>query len=526
MATALNTPLLLALTGLLAVCGLLRSRSTSKGTSPLPPGPRAIPLLGNILQLPLEHQHKTFAKWGQKFGDFIFAKFFTTPVLILNSLAVAQDLLENRSSLYSDRPYFALLIDIVGWYPATPFLTYGDQWRRHRRWIHMWYSEKASLLKLRPILRKETLTLLLQLIETPQDLSQHIRRYAAALVTSSVFGRTITSWDDEYFQMTERAIHATTEAGSPAATLVDFVPFLKYLPSWFPGSAPIDKARSVRGIVRNMIDSPYENVKSAMCQGSVKPSLVASLLDANAHHISREDEEDIKGVAASIYSAGVDTTAVVLNTFILAMVLHPQVYKKAQEEIDRIVGRSCLPSLEHRHLLRYLDCMIQEVYRWNPPVPLGVPHRLTQEDSYRGYSVPTGTMIIPNIWRMGHQEEVYSDPKAFDPSRFESLDAQSGASKDPRQFVFGFGRRICPGRHFADEAVWLAIAHIVATVDIAKGRDASGKLITPAARFCSGFTSPPLDFICSITPRSTAAVKLVADELGSMDNEEPGNSDS
>lgn len=115
------------------------------------------------------------------------------------------------------------------------------------------------------------------------------------------------------------------------------------------------------------------------------------------------------------------------------------------------------------------------------------------------------------IRRMGHQEEVYSDPKAFDPSRFESLDAQSGASKDPRQFVFGFGRRcalmvsfgsaptddpfmvtlfsrICPGRHFADEAVWLAIAHIVATVDIAKGRDASGKLITPAARFCSGFT--------------------------------------
>ncbi|EED79811.1 predicted protein [Postia placenta Mad-698-R] len=454
MATALNTPLLLALTGLLAVCGLLRSRSTSKGTSPLPPGPRAIPLLGNILQLPLEHQHKTFAKWGQKFGDFIFAKFFTTPVLILNSLAVAQDLLENRSSLYSDRPYFALLIDIVGWYPATPFLTYGDQWRRHRRWIHMWYSEKASLLKLRPILRKETLTLLLQLIETPQDLSQHIRRYAAALVTSSVFGRTITSWDDEYFQMTERAIHATTEAGSPAATLVDFVPFLKYLPSWFPGSAPIDKARSVRGIVRNMIDSPYENVKSAMCQGSVKPSLVASLLDANAHHISREDEEDIKGVAASIYSAGVDTCT---------------------------------------------------------------------DGNYDNSQHLSFFMLIR---RMGHQEEVYSDPKAFDPSRFESLDAQSGASKDPRQFVFGFGRRICPGRHFADEAVWLAIAHIVATVDIAKGRDASGKLITPAARFCSGFTSPPLDFICSITPRSTAAVKLVADELGSMDNEEPGNSDS
>ncbi|KAH9929347.1 cytochrome P450 [Fomitopsis serialis] len=197
------------------------------------------------------------------------------------------------------------------------------------------------------------------------------------------------------------------------------------------------------------------------------------------------------------------------------MVLHPDVYQKAQAEVDRVIGRDRLPTLADKDALSYIDCVVKEVYRWNPPVPLGIPHHLTEDDEYQGFDLPRGTGVIANLWSMSRSEDVYGDPDIFRPERFLDPGLPDPEISDPRNIVFGHGRRICPGRLFAEASVFLAMSNIIATLDINKARDDMGMDVTPEACFLSGFISYPRDFACSITPRSPEAASLVANMVAS-----------
>jgi len=222
------------------------------------------------------------------------------------------------------------------------------------------------------------------------------------------------------------------------------------------------------------------------------------------------DEDDIKGAAGVLYGAGTDTSVTTISTFILAMTRYPEVFKKVQEEMDRVVGTERLPDFDDRDSLPYLECVFKEVYRWNPPLPINFPHRVMSDDEYRGYDIPEGAMILTNIWAMTREQPFYPNPEEFRPERFMEMDSATAEARDPRNMVFGFGRRVCPGRHFADTNIWMVLASMVATVDIRRARDALGREIVPEAAFVSAFTAHPKPFTCDIRPRSEKAKNLVA----------------
>ncbi|TFY66988.1 hypothetical protein EVJ58_g1910 [Rhodofomes roseus] len=327
------------------------------------------------------------------------------------------------------------------------------------------------------------------------------------------YGHRVESVDDEYIHIAECAGKETVESGNAGSMLVDFFPTLQYLPIWFPGAGFKRKAAEVKKVVQKMFDMPFEMVRNAMASGTASPCFTASLLDEVLRQgsLSKEYEDDIKSAAGVLYGAATDTTVVILSTFILAMLLHPEVCQKAQAEIDRTVGTERLPDFDDREALPYLECVIREVFRWNCPVPLGIPHRTIQPDEYRGYNIPADSMVIANIWAMTRDEASYPQPEVFRPERFLEMDHQALQLLDPRNIAFGFGRRVCPGQQFADSSIWLAVAHLVATVNITKVTGKDGKPLTPAAEFVPGFVSHPKDFTCIITPRSGKVVQLVSD---------------
>lgn len=147
-----------------------------------------------------------------------------------------------------------------------------------------------------------------------------------------------------------------------------------------------------------------------------------------------------------MYVAGQDTTALTLNSFFLAMSMFPEVQRKAQEEIDSIVGTGKLPTFDHRDQLPYINLVVEEALRWHPIVPMPLPHASDKEDSINGYHIPKGCILLANEWRFMRDPEFYHDPESFKPERY----MEPYHEPSPGNCVFGFGRRVCPGRVLVD----------------------------------------------------------------------------
>ncbi|EPS99055.1 hypothetical protein FOMPIDRAFT_1050962 [Fomitopsis schrenkii] len=470
----------------------------------LPPGPRPVPFLGNAHQLGLEDQHEVFAKWEQAYGDVVYLRVFNKPTLVLNSVEAARDLLDKRSAKYSDRPHFILLVDMFGSDPNPALMPYGPWWRQHRVWLHSGLMEKDSLIRFQPLVRRETSKFVSALIDSPDSFILHIKRFVGGLMLEIAYGHTATSADDELIMLADTVVREAMDTGSLAGTLVDFFPALRYIPSWFPGGGFKRRAAWIRGMMRELYDRPYAQAKANIAKGASKESFLTSLLESMATDgdLTPEHEEHLKGASIVLYTGGTDTTSTVLASFFLAMTLHPEVVRRAQDEIDRVIGNARLPDVDDRSSLPYVECVLTEVYRWNPPLYLGVPHRLMTDDEYRHYHIPEGTVIIPNIWCMLRNPEWYPDPEAFRPERFQEMSESDAESRDPRKLV------ICPGRKLADNTLWLAIATVLSVLDIRKAHDADGNEITPEAAFVSGGISHPKPFLCEIRPRSQTAANL------------------
>jgi len=184
-------------------------------------------------------------------------------------------------------------------------------------------------------------------------------------------------------------------------------------------------------------------------------------------------------LAASMYAGGADTILALLYAFVLAMVLNPDAQKKAQDEIERVVGSERLPSIQDRGCLPYVEDLMREVVRWWSFGAFALGHRLMEDDEYKGYFIPKGTIVLPCLWCISRDEEMYPEPETFRPERFDEVGPNGQLPLDPLNFSFGMGRRICPGQDFAEMALFSNIVVFLATTTVSKPLDAEGNVITP-----------------------------------------------
>lgn len=310
---------------------------------------------------------------------------------------------------------------------------------------------------------------------------------------------------DPLVKTIEEFLSQAIVALTPGKCLVDILPLVKYLPEGCPGTGFIDMIRSLVKNWHAIEDIPYKFVQDQVNNGTNRPSYVSRLLEDKVGNgmgtkLASEDEEAaIKSTAAIMYSGAVETTSLTLSIFVIAMIKFPQVQRKAQEEIDRVVG-SCsrLPSFEDQKNLPYVEALITETLRWFPSLPMGFPHMATQDMVAGGYRIPKGACLLPNVHWFTHDPEAHPNPDAFEPERYLSPRCES----DPRQYVFGYGRRICPGRHFANASLFLYVAQTLAVFDIGKAVDEEGREIEPELKATPGVISHLEPFAFMITPRS------------------------
>jgi cytochrome P450 len=255
-----------------------------------------------------------------------------------------------------------------------------------------------------------------------------------------------------------------------------------------------------------------------MNAGTAPPSFCSTLLQESdpATATLGIEEFDIKWVANSMYAASLDTIITFTQHLFLALLKHPEYLKRAQAELDSVLGAgpARFPTFEDRPRLPYIDALFSETFRWGVPVPLGLPHRVMQDDVYDGRLIPRGSLVFANVWAMLRDPEVFPNPEHFDPERYlEKVDEETARRRDPRGFVFGFGRRRCPGAYLVESSVWLMLATILAMLDIEKPRDRDGKEVEPEVKFENSIFRTTNHFAVILRPRSDAALRLIEEAI-------------
>ncbi|KAH9888103.1 CyP450 monooxygenase [Cubamyces lactineus] len=477
----------------------------------LPPGPPGLPLLGNVYDIPQDAPWVSYRDLTVKYGDVICVRLLGHPVIVLNSVTAVADLFEKRSAIYSDRPVPIVSISrMLNWIWSLGFKPYGDDWRRTRR--ELWqYLQPSTVAQWHPIQTRESRRFLKCLLHDQRDLRKTVQLCLCRTLLGVGHGLPADDVTTRYVDLLGEIDSSVAEAYDPA---ILFIPWLRYLPSWFPGGSWKNGIAKWRRPAETVLELPFKAALSAMRRGTATPSIMSELYDQmQSTEASGVDEELAKAVLAVIFVAGADTTAGSLFAFFCAMIMHPEAQKRAQEELDAVVGPDRLPEHADRPSLPYVDAILKEVLRWHSIAPFGLAHRCMEDDEYRGWVIPENATVMTNIWGILHDPERFPEPDTFRPERFLKDGRLDPDAFNPATVAFGTGRRICPGQHFAEDTLFINIASVLHAFDIRPAADARGVPVPVEYGVTSGLISTVKPFEYSIRPRSSAAEGLVRDAM-------------
>ncbi|KAJ7232683.1 cytochrome P450, partial [Mycena rebaudengoi] len=467
---------------------------------PLPPGPPRKPLIGNLLDVPFENPWAAFASWSRKYGDVVYLEVLGNSIVVLNSLETITEFFEKRARNYSHRPVFIMIGELMGLDKAIGLNNRDKFWRQERKLASNILSPLA-IKQYIPTQERLATVLLSELEKHPTEFADLLNLATARLILEITYGISIDNMDHPVIKQAGATFELVRKSLQPGAHVVDFLPWLRYIPAWVPFSCHRAAARG-RSLIEATVFGPFEYVKAQMEAGTAKPSLVRNLL-SNPIDVEGLDFEDvIAWTAGTMYGSGAETTAATLASLVIAMALYPGVQIKAQEELDRVLKGSRLPTMADRASLPYVNAVIQETLRWHVVLPLALPRRADADDIYKGYLIPKNSIILPNVRCVAGEGDYLA---GFSPERYINENADS--RPDPLSYAFGYGRRACPGQDLAQNSLFIFVASILAAFRITKPVDSR----TPT--FSAGLISHPDPFKCSIVVRTPETTKLIANQL-------------
>ncbi|KAH7194512.1 cytochrome P450, partial [Fusarium oxysporum] len=465
--------------------------------------------------MPTKDAHLQFRKWADEYGPVYSLILGTKPFIVLSSAQAVKDLLDKKSALYSDRqemytsddgssfstPTFAYNDTNIYFLPQG----YGPTWRSFRKLVHSLLNVTTAKSYV-PYQDLENKQMLYEMIVQPDRFLQSIRRYSNALTTTMVFGwRSPIYRDPKLMQLFDGFAEFAEINQTGIAALLDSFPVLRKLPDFL---LPVQrKAKELHKKEKDLYMSHWLKAKQDIADGSIKPCFCVGL--AEAQEKEKFDDAQAAYISGTLLEAGSDTTSSTLYAFVQAMLLYPEIQRKAQDEIDKVVGKR-MPTMDDEQSLQYVRACMKETLRWMPTTILGaVPHAVTQDDTYNGYLIPKGAGVLNNVWGIHMDPERHPNPRQFNPDRyrddFQSLaDAAANPDASKRdQFTFGAGRRICPGIHVAERSLFLGISRILWAFNIKPTVDKNGKPVLPDPdKLTQGFVCMPEEFPARIIARS------------------------
>ncbi|XP_071118874.1 cytochrome P450 2B9-like [Haliotis cracherodii] len=446
--------------------------------SKMPPGPKPLPILGNFFELKEATMVQDLTHVGSQYDGIFTVHLLMTPAIVLDKFQTIRDLLYSPeyTHIFSGRvsTYFSKYLlphDMI-------FQTASDRQQYLRkltfRGIKQYGTALENVEHHAQVEIQEMINRCRERNGVSFDPWEDLNQYVSNVILILVCGKR--------FEPGHQTLEICQNVGADFDYLFNFknqilmdnVPFsTKLMPN-------------LRRACQTMKDGYHyftETVDkiSKESKGTMPDCLYTLLL--KEHEEGNISKENIKGVLIDSLIAGVTTTKPTIYTALMAMVNFPEVQKKIQEEIQRVVGKDRLPGLEDRNKMPYTRAVELELYRYFTPVGTPGPRNTTQDCTYNGYSIPKGTMVIYNVWRVHHDESFWEDPFTFDPTRF--LDEHGKLlppedEKRQRLLTFGIGKRSCIGEKLARVRIFLGLTSILQNFDLT--RDPSEPFPSPDPR--------------------------------------------
>ncbi|KAI0754719.1 O-methylsterigmatocystin oxidoreductase [Daedaleopsis nitida] len=482
----------------------LRWRARTRGL-PLPPGPWSLPWIGNVLYMSRPNLWEENAELHKRYGEVVWVPVLGQNTVSLGSAQAISDLLDKRSAVTSDRQQNDL-ISLAGHNFNITFLPYGSWWRRHRQAFTRAFPASLNASHL-DVQRKSAHGFLRDALANPSRLIEHIRFAFSYSIVKATYGLEIKSKNDRNVALMESVL-AGLQAFTPGRTLVQYIPILKYVPFWTPVAGPqLKELQSRRSDAVEVLSTLFDQTQQ---QGEGHDSVLNRILEKAKVGTNLEEAVDIaKNVGLTAFIGGADTSFATLQFFLNAMYLFPEVQKKAQAELDAVVGPNRLPTHADKDSLPYLSAVVKEALRWQNVTPFAAPHHTTEDLEYKGYFIPKGTVLLPQTWVCLHDPETWPEPERFDPERFLRDGKLDPDAQDPGAFAFGYGRRICPGRFFAESGLFIYFAMALHVYNITPPLDANGNEIKADPGLAGTFLLYPATCCPTLKPRSAQAEALI-----------------
>ncbi|XP_051131947.1 iridoid oxidase-like [Andrographis paniculata] len=462
--------LISSIISILTVLLLFLKHNKSPGKWNTPPGPKGVPILGNLLQLG-DLPHEAMQQWRKTYGPVIWLRLGTVNALVVQNAASAAELFKKHDVVFADRTVPDVLTANCFNQGALGLNPFGDTWRRLRRICSMEFRVNRRLnetVEMRHRIRDNMLRWILEESAASRaaagsgavQLSRCLFLMAFNVMGNLMLSRDLMeAGDPESLEFCQGMNNVLELSGIP--NIADYFPFLKRMdPTGMKRKMKDSLDRTMR-ITSRFIEERLHDRQAGKARDNM--DFLDVLLDYSGDGKDEHDRishHNINVLITEMFFAGAETTSVSIEWGFTELQRNPRTFQKLREEIDRVVGLKRRVEEKDTENLPYLQAVVKEMLRLHPVLPLLIPRKTKESTTYLGYQIPKGTQVLVNAWAIGRDPDSWEDPLSFIPERF----LESGVEYEGQHFEFipfGSGRRMCVGSPLAQRVVPLALASLV-----------------------------------------------------------------
>ncbi|KAM3930499.1 cytochrome P450 2B11-like [Leptodactylus fuscus] len=459
----------------------------------LPPGPKPLPIIGNIHIMDVGAPHKTFMQLAKKYGTVFTVQLGMSKSIILCGYDTIKDALVNHAEFFSERPYMPIFSTTSKGYGV--FFSNGENWKVMRRFTLSTlrdYGMGKRTIEDRITEESECLVRTLRSYEgKPFSDVSSINAAVTNIIVSLLLSKRYDYEDPTILRLMNLISENIKLLSSPGVMLYNSYPFLAKL---FPGPHQkiIENIKNFEDFIRATFTKQKQEL-DVNDQRNLIDAFLTKQEEGKLESTQYYHNENLTTLVVDLFGAGMETTSTTLRWGILLMMKYPEIQQKVQNEIERVMG-SARPQTEHRKEMPYTDAVIHEIQRFADLAPVGL-HGTAQDVTFRGYFIPQGTTVIALLHSALRDKDYFKKPDEFYPEHF--LDSNGNFKKNEAFIPFSIGKRSCAGETLAKMELFLFFTSLLQNFTFRPPPGATLDL-TPD----QGFTNAPKPYKACAVPRS------------------------